>query len=438
MLQATGIDIDRYVNDVLIRYCAAFLDQGVAHWTLPGRDKGFFRAWIDLYRDSRPVERWLHGLPAELRRIEKAGLARWNRSTNRCDLLGVREAAREEYLSRTLLALRGWAGMIWQMETNAEWTVHPAPPGTLVEYLAVRLILERLALASVARESLGERCDLRDLRRRLQRRIPHEERVSRRPARLPGLSTGATPGLEPRHALPAAKGRMVAAGRRDRVVLGHRTAADLSPGLRAALSQPGARRRRRALQHAAPIAQRPRFQVICCIDEREESFRRHLEEVAPDCETFGAAGFFGVAMYYRGVADAHYVPLCPIVVKPQHYVQEEVVYSFEESHRRRRETRRVLGKASHRLHLGSRSVLGGALTAILGSLASIPLVARVLFPRLTARIRRIFGRFVQPPPITRLLIERTEPAPGPEDRPAWLQRRRNGRHRRARAAATSG
>src|ERR1043165_1804624 len=35
LLKATGEDIDPLVNEVLIRFCAAFLDQGFAHWQLP-------------------------------------------------------------------------------------------------------------------------------------------------------------------------------------------------------------------------------------------------------------------------------------------------------------------------------------------------------------------------------------------------------------------
>jgi uncharacterized protein YbcC (UPF0753/DUF2309 family) len=79
----------------------------------------------------------------------------------------------------------------------------------------------------------------------------------------------------------------------------------------------------------------------------------------------------------------------------------------------RTETRRAIGKASHQVHMGSRLGLAGALASILGSLASIPLVARVLFPRFTAQIRRTAASFVQPPPVTRLILERTEPTPGP-------------------------
>jgi hypothetical protein len=153
---------------------------------------------------------------------------------------------------------------------------------------------------------------------------------------------------------------------------------------------------------------------MCCIDEREESFRRHLEEVSHECETFGVAGFFGAAIYYRGAADAHFQPLCPAIIKPRHYVVESVGYTFEHRHRRLAGARRAIGAASHQIHLGSRTFLGGAFVAVLGSIASIPLVSRVLFPRLTARMRRMLGRIVQPPPGTQLQLLRTAPDPGPE------------------------
>jgi uncharacterized protein YbcC (UPF0753/DUF2309 family) len=108
------------------------------------------------------------------------------------------------------------------------------------------------------------------------------------------------------------------------------------------------------------------------------------------------------------------VPLCPVVIKPQHWVAETAIESHAEIHDHALRTRRQIGSASHQVHLGSRSFLGGAAIAILGVLASIPLVARVLFPRWTAQIRKLATRFVAPPPATELQIERTADTPGPD------------------------
>ena len=414
LLRATGVDSDRLVNEQLIRFCAAFIDQGVAAWTLPTREQGFLHAWMSLYRDSHPVDHWLRELPGEIRRIEVAGLTPLEVIDESLEVLGVSSHEREEYLGQTLLGLPGWAGMLWQLETNAEWVVHPAPVGTLVEYVAVRLVLERLALASCAREALGEPVALAELRSRLRSRATHQEPMSVDQRAFIVFQLAQTFGWLPSDLFRLSK--------EEWTLLVAEIEAFSSLERRRIYHLAFERRYRNWLLDATsaharftqPISRRPAFQVLCCIDDREESFRRHLEEVDSECETFGVAGFFGVAMYYRGAADAHYVPLCPVLVKPRHYVEEEVVYSFEESHRRRSGTRRALGLASHQVHVGSRSVLGGALAAILGSLASIPLVARVLFPRLTARIRRVFGSFVQPPPVTRLLIEREEAEPGPQ------------------------
>lgn len=151
---------------------------------------------------------------------------------------------------------------------------------------------------------------------------------------------------------------------------------------------------------------------MCCIDDREESFRRHIEEIQPDVETFGAAGFFAVVIYYRGATDAYYKPLCPVIVTPSHYVTEGVGYTFEGVNQQRATSRQQLGRFTHRVHAGSRTFVGGIFTGLFGSLATAPLVARVLFPWLTSRIRATFGQLLQPPPVTQLQLERYQPDPG--------------------------
>lgn len=415
LLQACGEDADRLVNDLLIRFCAAFLDQGFSSWNLPRRKEGFVCAFYSLYRQGcGPPDAWLRGLSAELARLEDEQISPLQSIEQSLLDLGVPESEWDSFLSDTLLALRGWGGMICQMEQRADRAVHAPPQGSLVEFLAIRLLLDRLALAYLAKESMGFTGPLSKLRHEARGRIPHHEPHSVEQRAFLVFQLAQVRGWLPSslHQLTKQQWSTLVAELERFSALERRRLFHLAFERRY---------RTQALDALSVHAVAPRgvgptaeFQVVCCLDEREESFRRHLEEVAPGVETFGVAGFFIVAMYYRGAADAHYMPLCPIVIRPQHWVEEQVVYTFEESHRRRAKTRRALGTASHHVHVGSRTFAGGVLVAAgLGVFASIPLVARVLFPRLTSRIRRLFSRLVQPPPLTQLQLQRSEPQPGP-------------------------
>ena len=64
------------------------------------------------------------------------------------------------------------------------------------------------------------------------------------------------------------------------------------------------------------------FQAIFCIDEREDSIRRHIEAVDRDCETFGAPGFFGVEFYFQQEGSKFYDKLCPAPVTPKYLIKE--------------------------------------------------------------------------------------------------------------------
>ncbi len=413
---ATGHDSDALVHEVLIKFCAAFVDQGFAPWPLPNREEGFFKAFMQLYRQPcGPVEAWMRSLSDELRRIEATGFSPLEVIVESLDLLGVSRGEWSSFIPATLLALRGWAGLLWQTEVRGDRVALPSPAGTLVEFLAVRLVLERLALAHTARQALRYQDSLGTLREAALARLGVRPDVSSEQRAFMVFQLAEILGWCPTALYQLSSqqwGELV-----DEVE------SFASFERRRIYHQAFERRYREQALDAISIhtsearkrVESPRFQAVFCIDTREESFRRHLEETAADAETFSAAGFFGVAIYYKGVADAYYSTLCPIVVRPQHWLIEEVVFSLEEEHQRRARTRRTLGTVTHHLHIGSRSISRGALlTAGLGVLASIPLVARVLFPRLTARIRRSVGQLVAPPPVTRLRLERTAEQPGPD------------------------
>ena len=414
LLAATGEDSDLLVHDVLIRFCAAFLDQGLAPWPLPCREAGFFRAFCALYRTGGPPECWRNGLAKELARLEDAQVSPLESIYESLAILGVSEGEWHDYLAATLLALRGWAGMIRQMELRGDRVVRPVPQGSLLEYLAIRLILERLALAETARNALAFTGPLSALRDEARKRLDGSRRSSVEPRAFLVFQLAQVLGWTPEklHRLTKQEWQfllqeMERFSSLERRRIFHQT-----------YERHFYTRSLDALAlHARNLAAtptKPRFQALFCIDEREESLRRHLEELAPDAETFSLAGFFFVPMYYRGAADAHFMPLCPAGIQPQHWVIEQVVDQFAETHQRRARRRRALGMVSHHFHLGSRTFAAGALLATaVGVLASVPLLARIFSPRWTSRLRRGLGCFFRTPPLTRLQLERHEGKPGP-------------------------
>jgi uncharacterized protein len=409
-------EADRLVNDFLIRFCGCYLDQGFATWPMPDREHGFLNAFCSLYGTRMAMlPSWLKQLPTEIARIRSANQDAYEVVQEELRRSKLDAHACEELVKRKLLALRGWAGMIWQMETAAPWTPKPAPAGSLVGYLAVRLILDRLVMEttqSLSQRSTGVRQAKRpDLQSHAGRSIESRAftifQIAQfrkwTPSSLVTLNAAEwTQLLKEVDAFSSLQRRRVfqlAYERRYRV-----------QALDAVAVHSRKRREKRLLRSSSTL---PKFQVITCIDDREESFRRHLEEVESRCETFGAAGFFAVVMYYRGAAEAHFRPLCPINIVPKHYVCEEPAFSAELESDKRTQRRKFIGRVSHQVHSGSRTFLGGMLTGLFGTLATFPLVARVLAPHITSRIRDSIGGLVRPP-ATELHLERVGNDPGPE------------------------
>lgn len=410
LLAVHGIDTDAWIHPSLIRFLAGYLDQGLAHWSMPERDLGIHGCFLEIYRTSLAARcgRWARTLPGLVADDHAAERSALDSIAHSLAQLGVHDDEREEYLSAELLALRGWAGIVRQIEERPDRVPARDLTVTLRGYLAVRLLLERAALDEAARQlAFGGR--LAALREGLRDRFPAASpptAIERawplfHVAQLSGLDSSIVEQWTPRHVR------------------------DLESELR---RLDGVRRRRilhqafeRAIRHRlydalvyhtpqAP-AEPPAFQAIFCLDEREESFRRHLEEVEPACETFGTAGFFNVAMYHEGVTDAHPRPLCPVAIRPEHYVAEVEADGDRLMQHTRRLHRRAVGFLGYNVHLGSRLPMRGAvLMTAFGWLALVPLVMRVVFPWLSSRWRRIHQTPFSPGR-TRLQLDRQDDAP---------------------------
>jgi len=457
----TGRDVLDIVRPILIRFSASHLDEGLAAWHAPDCIEGLYAAWrrsapYDFALDSSDLPDWreaVSALPEQAVDAVHAELVK----------IAIPEDRWETYLERLALELPGWSGIVNWRQHHPGYESNRDAPTSLMDYLAIRLVLDRLAIEGLCRDTWGMAGTWASLRDYFERNpseflVRHALFEGRLPEYLADsaqqLLAESRPGNFDRerwwsvadmistwkHSPLAEKPRRLtlcgsgwrlfrlaqhlglsghdirALSLRDCEVL-LAALGDLSSARRGQVWLSAYERRyREELFNAlannrgrgrwANRNERPEAQVIFCIDDREEGIRRHLEELNPRVETLGAAGFFGVPINWRALDDDKVTPLCPVVVTPAHEVREVPRPGQDDlraRHDRRRNLRQRIGAVFNqeiRRNLVSSEVLIGLLSP--GVL--LTLIGKVFFPGRQAALVRRADALLVPEVATELLV----------------------------------
>jgi uncharacterized protein YbcC (UPF0753/DUF2309 family) len=450
-----GTQIVTVVNNELIKWCGAFLDEGHATWSMPGREQGFYAAWKSLAaREWAPC-----GITESRRKIERLPEHPEDAVLESLELLAIPDDLCQDYLSLQLTALPGWAGFIkWRAEQrNYAW--QQAHPVSLVKFLAVRLWYIRELVQNACREELGIEGNFRAVSAYMQDH-PHayffrKERVA---GRLPASYAQQVEQL-PRNGdnewkMLADRLQMDTGPRRDRSL--RRAAARRLVALAQALdivptvlldgvpddlakllawmdgfpeSDHGSvwLKAFEAGYHEhllsmlmrttatakttsdSPPPVRPQSQSVFCIDVRSEPFRRHLESTG-DNETYGFAGFFAVFIRHRAWGKEHYTEQFPVIMRARNEVRE-IPRSYLEHVVLKHTSRTKMIHAGHTLlhDLKENVITPYVMVESLGWFYSLPIVGKTAWPALYRRLTEWIKRLFVPPIATSVTVDKLSP-----------------------------
>lgn len=322
------IDLDARVHPLLFRVLCSYLDQGISLWRFPANsDQGFLAAlktlekngFSSFFKTARARNILLHGTCALP------------------DLLKIvvgDDAYYEQYLFDQQFSHPGWSGIASAIE-SAPHSLLDRRPISLHDLIVFELLLEIDALEHHFGRGWAPLC----------------ERVQAAPIHLFAEA-------------PSTALQEVLTLWQDAFEWSYYD--EVLGGIVAA--QP------KTLPAPPPAS----FQALFCIDERECSLRRHLESVDPDCETFGAPGFFGVEFYFQPHGGQFYDKLCPAPVTPAYLIKE-----FGVDEKRKHEL--LYTPQTH-------TFLAGWLSSLtLGFWAAIRLIINLFRPKMSPAISNAFA-----------------------------------------------
>jgi len=422
-----GSEIGASLDELVIKSCLDFFDEGQSVWRMPNRKQGFFAAWRQVAK--RNIRFLLRGLHInEILSVDNTaeGIIDYVMKS-----LQIPEETWVRYFTRELARLHGWAGFIrWRATAKHYYWSHNYP-GDLVDYMAVRLTLayallkegERHKVPSTA-ESIGSLIDSRTQEAYLRSELYGGKVL---PAFAHRIETALLRGRErqleqvyseylaykrkheARSQADNVRNLIVRAGIGD--ILGRLSSQDFSnllTTLRDFEKQEGmcwlrameSRAMQRLLKDVTTTPpesreKRPFAQALFCIDTRSERIRRQLENIG-DYQTFGIAGFFGVPVSFMELGKGSEMHLCPVIVTPKNVVLEMSMQEGQEPV--------AIGALEKALHALKESVLTPFVTVeAIGLLFGFDMVGKTLAPRAYSHWRH---HLHAKKPVTRLLLDK--------------------------------
>jgi uncharacterized protein YbcC (UPF0753/DUF2309 family) len=385
----------------IIRLISSYLDQGQSFWSNPYMEKGY---WTFFIQDVEIVRHY--GL--DWQRILGQKLDTYKGHTTQqiieaeLERMSIPREAWESHILEILFDLKGWSGMVNKLEIEPWQATIKAPSIKLVDFIASLILIES-SLDEF--HAINHSTDLAMIYGR-------EELVTLRSFQLTlglyqmtkgfHLSFDWMDNLTPEQLLKIIQ-EVDSSERQHLIRLWHE--AYENHFYREALSAIVSHNR------IEPEMPETEAQVLFCIDDREESMRRHVEELNPRIKTFGVVGFFGIDMNFSSLKHNRLIAQCPPVITASRIVKEvpkdsELAKDFLKFNKAR-------GASDLSLYYMSRTLFRGYLsTLVLGIVSIIPMFLQVFFPKQNKGLREKFYHLISPSPLTEIAIDNTQEGHG--------------------------